>query len=140
MDPISAIGLVASIAQLADLAASISGGLYIYFRKVKQALKRSDDLRKEVLILAAVLEQLKTALQSNPIKNLPSQDRFMESVSELLKTMNAKTSRLELNAGVIGKRLIWPFTQKEEEECLSKIERYKSTFNLLLQSAERYTH
>ena len=63
-----------------------------------------------------------------------------DTVKEFAKTMKELENRVEVKDGEIIKRLKWPFTQKENEEYLSKLERYKNTFTLALNTIQRYIH
>ncbi len=133
MEPASALGVASGVAQLADLAATIASGLYKYFRTVKHAPKLSRELRSEALLVADTLEELRSIIQSDNLNiRFPREDLLKDSLSGLSQTMNLMASRLEVTGKDITKRLIWPFTQNENEGFLLQLERHK---NLILNSA-----
>jgi hypothetical protein len=54
--------------------------------------------------------------------------------------MNDMQKHIEVQDGEVIKRLKWPFTQKQNEEYLSRLERYKATFTLALSTLQKYVH
>lgn len=134
MDPVSAVGLVASAAQLAEMAANVYLSLFKYFRAVKQAPKLSKELREEALLVNEVLEELKSALET--IDTQPSTTSGLNNAFDgMTKILNKLES--EVKESEVMKRLKWPFTEQENKEYLSKLGRYKGTFNLALTTIQR---
>ena|SRR5271170_1502248 len=130
MDPVTAIGLSASIEQLAAAAGTIFYNLYTYYEAVRDAPSRSQELRQEMLAVADQLNAILAVIQSPGQSSLSSMPKsFTDSIGEfdmMLKDMNerlmpSRTSGLS--------RLKWPFTRDENERILSRMERYKSLMN-----------
>jgi hypothetical protein len=94
-------------------------------------------LREEAFLVHKILEELKTTLE---IINTPSSmtPTLNDTIKEFAKTMNEMENRVEVKPGEIMKRFKWPFTEKENEEYLSRLERYKNTFTLALNTIQRY--
>jgi hypothetical protein len=85
MDPVSAFGIAAGAAQLAEQAANVFLGLFKYLRTVKRAPKLSSELREEAFLVHNVLEELKSTLDTT---NTPSMTHTLnDTVKEFAKTM-----------------------------------------------------
>ena len=129
-----AVSVIASVGQLADLTAKIFVDLFEYYRVVKQAPKRSAELRDELQSVSLLLDQVKENFAENP-KNLfsanaaKSIERSTEEFEKLLQTLR---DRIGCNRTKGAQRLIWPFSSSENAEYLSRIERYKAIFTLAL--------
>lgn len=129
MDPFSVIGAAASVAQLVGLAKDVLRNLWDYSVAVKNAPKHSRELRREMGALAELLESLDDTLDSQSAKPLFTESDPMTGFLELLEELNVRlTERKTKGLG----RLLWPFSQDENERLLTKIERYKTTFGLAL--------
>jgi hypothetical protein len=141
MDPVSAFALAAAVLQVTEQAANVLTGLYSYFRLVKNAPKLSRELREEARLVSYVLEDLKTVFEEmndeQPVSH-PKTDNVVNVVKEFIAIMNEMESRVEVKAGDRFKRVKWPFTQKENQEYLTKLERFKNTFELALHTIELY--
>lgn len=59
MDPVTAIGLAASAAQLGDYTISIARSILRYTSEVKEAPGWSAELRNELLIMSGILQNVK---------------------------------------------------------------------------------
>ena len=133
MDPITAVGLVASVAQLAEGAGQTFSALFRFFDDVRMAPKRSRELRQELGILCDLLCMLENALTSPSSSRMWSiPDSLSSTLSDfqtMLDTMNIRIDNRQTQ-GI--RRLKWPFTNDENERYLSRIERFKGTFNSLL--------
>lgn len=131
MDPVSAIGLAASIDQFVELAASLANTLYSYYQKVKEAPKRSRELRAEGLLVSDVLQELGSIFQTIPSGPIPTSASLATTVDEFSKLLKEMSSRITvIKNDEITKRLKWPFTQKQNEDFLARLERFKNTFNM----------
>lgn len=139
MDPVSAFGLAAGVAQFADLSARIVMSLYDYYRTVKHAPKLSKELRQEVFVVSNVLEDMRSSLESDPKDSKSTKNAELGNIAlEFAEMMGEMASRIEVKEGDILGKLKWPFDQKENERYLVRLERFKSTFILALQTIERY--
>ena len=141
MDPVSAIAVAAAACQLTEQVSKISGGLYRYFEKVKDAPKLSRELRREALLLSDVLEDLRSALPiETHVKSLskPQNTSMRNSVEEFEEVVKKMAERVEVKEnGLSWERLRWPFDQKENEMYHEKLARFKSTFQLVLQTIQK---
>jgi hypothetical protein len=136
MDPVSAIGLTASIVQLIDTTTKVVK----YIQDVKKATEDRGKLAQEIASLLGLFYGLKYKVESADIaspwfKGILSLgahdgplDRFKQAMEDLAR-------KLEPNSGLkaLGKRLIWPLEKKDCNEILSKIERVKTLVGLALQ-------
>ena len=141
MDPVSALGVAACVAQFVDLAVDLALALSQYFHEtVKQAPKLSRELQQEALLLSLVLKELKSTLvttnDGRPMTGLSS--ALNNSIVEFSRTLAEMNSRTTLKEGDLINRLKWPFSERENEKYLSKLERDKTTFTLALTTIQRY--
>ncbi|KAJ7241250.1 hypothetical protein C8J57DRAFT_1561416 [Mycena rebaudengoi] len=115
MDPVTAVGLVASILQLVAAKAVIDLG-----RDARNATKDQRDFLLEIENLAPLLEDLKHRKLEKPLGQLKE---TMEHITRKLGSMNK----------VGSKALFWTFwSKKKVEEDLAKIERFKAVLNAWL--------
>ena len=126
MDPLSIVGAVASISQIAALAKDIVGNMWQYFEAVKNAPKHSKELRREMAALSELLDGLEEEL--NP-KSMFATSAPFEDFCGMLNHFKTRVAVAQTQG--IG-RLKWPFNDKENKYWLDKIERYKLTFSLAL--------
>jgi len=132
MDPVTAIGLVASVDQLAGLAKVIVSNMYRYFDAVKDAPRRSQELRQELSAISDLLDSLEDALTSSTKSTFTAPDSLKSAITEFQETLEDMKARVKEPQTKGLRRLKWPFTKDENERLLSKLERYKSTFNVAL--------
>jgi hypothetical protein len=129
MDPVTAVGLVASVAQLADMVRAIVGNMYQYFEAVKDAPLHSKELRAEMATLCNILDSLDDGVSKIRVKVTQNLLDALGGLKLLLKELEPRVSKSETKS---LKRWRWPFTQSENERLLSRITRYKETLNLAL--------
>lgn len=130
MDPVSIIGLSASLAQLAGLAKDIVVNMWRYFDAVKSAPKRSEELRQEVANISSLLDSLDEGSMEVIFTTGTPLDEFLSMLKELHSRVSTPTAK------GFG-RWKWPFTQDENNRLLARIERYKVTFNMALNIKSR---
>ncbi|KAJ7291361.1 ankyrin repeat-containing domain protein [Mycena rebaudengoi] len=129
MDPVSAVGLVASILQLVAAAKSVID----LGRDAVNATKDQRDLLLEVQNLAPLLEDLKYRLQQPNNQSVNGIQRLEKPLGQLKETMEHITRRLGSVNKVGSKPLIWTFwNKKEADEDMGKIERFKAVLNAWL--------
>lgn len=140
MDPVSAFGIAAGAAQFVDLATNVFVGLFKYFQSVKQAPKLSQELQHEAYLVSTVLRDLTSTFESmnNTSIIMGSTNTLNDAVVEFSNTMADMESRIAIKDGELIKRLKWPFTEKENQKYLSRLERYKKTFSLALSTVQMY--
>ena len=139
MEPLSALAIATATTQYLDQSSTVAQSLYDYFNGVKDAPDLSRELRREAMLVSDVLNDLEKALATS-VRNIPSSKagRYAGIVAEFALTMNEITARIQGKSKETKKRLRWPFTAKENQEYLSKFERYTSTFMLALQVVQGY--
>ena len=140
MDPLSALGIAASASEISAQVLLISDSLYQFFKRVKNAPKLSRELRQEALLLSDVLETLSFVFSSQDHHgSLPKASASLELLNDIQETIMGMADKLEIrNTQLSWERLTWPFTQKQNEKYLEKLERFKSSFQLALQSLQSY--
>ena len=134
MDPVSAIGLVASIVQLIATTSKVIK----YVDEVKDAPKERSSLASEAANLMPLLMTLKQRVETSS-----STDPWFSSVkslglpggplAELQALMEELGGKLKLRKKKLGGNLLWPSDQKECIALLAKIERVKSLIALAMQ-------
>ena len=139
MDTVSAFGVAAGVAQFVDLAVDVAFSLSQYFQSVQHAPKLSRELQQEALLVSLVLEKLRSQLvTSHNVGTTRLTGVLNDSIMEFEKAMRDIASRVLVKEGDLMKRLKWPFTERENREYFSKLERYKNTFTLALTTVQRY--
>ena len=132
-DPNTILGAVAAAAQLADMTTMYCFRAYSYYRDIKEVPSKSKDLREEFSQLSSIIRDLAEVLttvktNNSEVGNVISPSS-LEQYPDFLKDF---VSRLKLNENDFKKRLKWPFSVKENEDYIAKIERHKMTFSLAL--------
>lgn len=138
MDPVTAIGLGASVLQLIGVA----GKAIKYLNDIKNAPRERFRLAQELNSLYGILIELENradeakasgdddwlrGVQSLTFKFGPVEQ--LETALELIVNKVKPVSRFKK----VGKALVWPFTRREVEELLRQVERQKSTIIFVLQ-------
>ena len=128
MDPATAVGLAASVT---EIALGLFFNLSKFYRTVRNAPAQSKSLREEIDSLVDLLVDLQEIFEQEPADQgqLPPLKEF-ENMYKLLYDLRVRTTPSQTN-GVI-RRLQWPFHQAETKEILSKIERFKGSLNTAL--------
>ena len=130
MDPVTVIGLTASVTQLAHQTFKIFGNLSSYYRDVRKAPKRSKELRDEIDLLTHILVIIRDSqFDSIAAQHWPMFQETFRMLEALLQDLYRLTEPKETSG--IG-QLKWPFSQAENAAQINKIERLKSNLNLLL--------
>jgi hypothetical protein len=136
MDPITAIGLIASLAQIIDATTKVLR----YLNDVKNAPKARAQVAQEASLLLALLTSLRYRLEDANAKDPWVQgvltlgmasgplDQFREALEALAAKLQGSGT-----AKSVGKALIWHFEKKDVDELLRRMERLKSFIGLALQ-------
>ncbi|KAJ7270989.1 ankyrin repeat-containing domain protein [Mycena rebaudengoi] len=129
MDPITAVGLVASILQLVAAVKSVID----LGRDAANAAQDQRVLLLEVENLVPLLEDLKSRLHQPNNQSVNGIQKLEKPLSQLKETMEHIDRKLG-SANKIGSRpLIWAFWNKTEADAdLAKIERFKAVLNAWL--------
>jgi len=134
MDPVTAIGLCASIVQLIDATSRVIK----YASEVKDAPSRRENLSLEAANLMPLLMRLKQRISSAaPNEQWFSGVRLLGvpggPIPELEKVVGQLGDRLKTRKKRRGGDLLWPSDEKDCIAILSKIERMKALIGLALQ-------
>jgi hypothetical protein len=136
MDPASVVGLLASVTQLAAQVFKVITGLHKYCRDVRAAPARSEQLQREFNNLSKFVTQLQSILGTNSnTLSRPSLEAEIRGFNEMLQEILRRTA-LRNTRGI--QRLTWPFKEAETEEFIVRIERFKSSVNLVITVAQTY--
>jgi hypothetical protein len=137
MDPVTAVGLVASIVQLIDSTTKVVK----YLNDVRDAPKDRARLAQEAASLLALLTSLRYRVEeSNPTDSWFSGVRSLGGPGGLLEqfreAMEKLATRLRPDSGIkkVGKALFWTLEKDEINAILFKIERIKTLVGLALQN------
>ena len=132
MDPITALGLLASIGQLIELTASFVE----YVNKVADAPKDRTVVAMEASSLLGLLSTLKFRADTAAKEQDPWFAGLKSLAGEHGPIEQLKLAMMELAGKMQPKRggpLRWPFTEKSVKEILGRIERLKSFITFTLQ-------
>ena len=130
-----AVGLVGSIAGLANLALSIVSALYKYGGDVKSAPARSEELWKELSELQTLCKVVKDSARVNT-DGLP--EVLEGQIKEFKKTLETMLKRAGRENTTGLRRLKWPFDKAANAEYIAKIERFKATLSLIMNMDHSY--
>ena len=126
-----------TILAVVQISAKVLSLISNYYSGVTKAKADIDRLTKEISTFHNVLQSVERAVQHSPGK-LPA-----TSVAAIDRSLNYLTSleeKLNLTSGgkvmkrVGFRALKWPFTRKEFEELITKLDRDKATLILALNS------
>ncbi|XP_014558663.1 hypothetical protein COCVIDRAFT_24940 [Bipolaris victoriae FI3] len=131
-----AIGLVASVLQLAGTGLKLSQALYQYADSVATADRRIKDVAKEIKLTSFVIEELGGIFKQDDTLSLISKSAIA-TANETLDECSTMFGEIEvtLNKSKKGKmgRLLLPFREPKIELLRSHIDKLKSTLQLLMQ-------
>ncbi|KAF2816569.1 uncharacterized protein BDZ99DRAFT_375553 [Mytilinidion resinicola] len=134
-DPISAIGLVASVAQLIDATIKVVQ----YSNGIKNASKDQARLAVEASSLLSLLMSLRYDLENmkteeDPwfagIRSIAAHKGPLEQFSEMMEELAAKLLRPATGVKRLASKLLWPLEKKELDEVLERTERIKTMIAL----------
>ncbi|KAJ5335491.1 hypothetical protein N7452_007894 [Penicillium brevicompactum] len=140
--PLEAIGIAASIIQVAELGTKLSVKLFSFYREFKGANKSIQDLSSEVAITSAILHELGESLKEDEQSKLYSQTAFKtlqdvlnqcEEVLEQIRDMtkyNDSSDKTRLQQ--ITERFRQVLLEPSLDPLKANLKRLKSTMLLLL--------
>ncbi|KAJ7241265.1 ankyrin repeat-containing domain protein [Mycena rebaudengoi] len=129
MDPVIAVGLVASILQLVAAAKSVLD----LGRDALNATKDQRDLLFEIASLAPLLEDLEHRVQQPNNQSSNGIQKLETPLGQLKETMEHINRKLGSANKVGSKTLVWALWSKKEVDAdLAKIERFKTALNAWL--------
>ena len=140
LDPVSAISVAAAACQFAEQTTKLFNALHYYVSNLNNAPKLSRDLRREALLVSDVLAELRSSFSADDQDNSLLETKVVtDMIKEFEETIKAMAERVEIKDKEISlKRFQWPFKKRESEEYLRKLERFKTTFQLALQTRQKY--
>lgn len=132
MDPVSVLGLVASLVQLVDATSKVIG----YLNDLKDAPKERARLAREATSLLTLLTDLRFRIEeagpTDPwCASLRSLGVDQGPLDQLRRAMEELASKLVPTKQL--RRVLWTLDKKTVENLLSQIERIKSLISLALQ-------
>ena len=135
MDPVSAVGLVASIVTLISTTTSAIE----YLNTTKDAPKESKGFLHEVLCLIVILDALRSkvrdadsaALWVKQVCLLAEEGGPLDRSKNVIDQQERKL-KTGTKIQMLGKAHIWPLTKKDNSELLAKVERLKNTIEIAL--------
>ena len=141
MDPVSAVGLAASILQIINTTAQIIQ----YLKDVREAPEERAQIHQEANSLLGLLKSLRDrvehANQKDPwyvlICSLEGQGGPLDQCQSAMIAL-AKKLRPESGVKKLEKRLLWTFDKKQVKATLNLFERLKSWISLALQGDHLY--
>lgn len=137
MDPSTGIQLAASAVQLVDMAFKVFTHLYQYYRDVRDAPSRSEDVRRQLDALMDILNDVQELFERN------QNTTFSPAISKELSTLHRLLTELALRSTpkeTTGfRKLHWPFQEKENIDIINKIERCKANLITHLNLHQTYS-
>lgn len=147
MSGLEIIGIVASIAQIADLGAKLSVKLFTVSRTIKGAQRSIQGISEEIAVTSTVLSQLGTELKKDVQGDLYSAEAItttkgiMAGCRDIFKQLERAISTDGPGAPGGGpsatltdlkKRLKFTFMESQIDGLRSKLERFKSSLLVML--------
>ncbi|MCJ1456462.1 hypothetical protein MMC28_006823 [Mycoblastus sanguinarius] len=137
------IGTISAVASLVDLSGKVLSVGYGYLSKVARAPTEMRTLLSEVASLNAILDQLQSLTLEDCEK--PSAKTAMQTLSQLqcfdtceslLKSVGNSIKACEQVNGHdlknLGRKLLWPFKERETKEVMQQLNRLRDTFSAAL--------
>lgn len=131
-----AIGLIASVIQVAGAGLKLSQSLYQYVDGVATADRRIKDIAKEIELTSFVIEELGSVFKQDETSNLISKnavktaEETMKECFTVFSDIDAAIKKSKKNT--LG-RLMLPFRDNKIELLRNHIDKLKSTLQLLMQ-------
>lgn len=134
-DPMEAAASAATILQLVSFTGEVLVAGYNYLSKVQKAPSEIRSLLKETAILNAVLDQLQTLITEDASPPIMSALEALTSLNvfgdcrSLMKIVLQSIKACEQVSGQgarnIGRRLLWPFKEKDTKQTLQQLGRLR---------------
>ena len=138
MDPLSALGLISGIVQLADTALKIVNLL----DTIKDGGKERRKLCDEIIVLFMTLRNLeiqftppptdKETAWTKPIESLAEPQGVFDQLGASLDEVWEKLTTRDTKRGKIMQTLKWPLDQKDVDRAVARIEHLKTTLIIVL--------
>lgn len=135
LESVAIVSIAKEVDALAGLAKCIISNLFLYYEAVRDAPKRSEELRQELASVCGLLDKLHIALSpssKHPESSFVPPISLKNSIAHFRAMLENINKRVSVSKTKGFERLKWPFTREENERLLVNLERYKSTFNMAL--------
>jgi hypothetical protein len=134
----------ASVIAVIDMSAKITSLCFQYSIAIRDAKKDIERVQRKVGDITRVLEKAKELLDGRDKARLPATHTLFASLKECLQELEdlktelepGKTRKAMTRFGV--RALKWPFTSKQVEKIVSRLEGYEQTFTLVYQVDQMY--
>lgn len=146
---LAAIGIVASVAQLADYGFKLSVKLFTFSQAVLTADASIKGISNDVSLTSTVLQELGHIIKADELRVVSTGaiEATRQTVKECMKVFEQLNDALDKSLGNLGERgegkvkrgtiaierLKWPFKQPKMELLRSNLERLKASLALMLQ-------
>ncbi|KAF8847557.1 hypothetical protein BDZ45DRAFT_811492 [Acephala macrosclerotiorum] len=131
-EAIAVLGIIASIAQLADYGFKLSIKLYAFSSTISTASMTISSISNDASLTSTVLKELCQIIKSDDahvvIENAIRATK--QAVDECLKILGELDNAL---SKCFAERLKWPFKQPKMELLRSNLDRLKASLTLMLQ-------
>lgn len=130
----------ASVIAVIDLSAKIASLCFQYSVAVKNAKGDIERLRRKVSDIKGILGEVKQLLDGRDETLLSATHKLSGSLKECFLQLTELNKQLEPGktrkaiSQVWVRALQWPFTSKEVEMAVARLERYEQTYILALQA------
>lgn len=145
-EALAAIGVVASVAQLADFGFKLSLKLYTFSSTVSAASASIKALSSDVSLTSTVLKELCIIIKldessSSHVVSPTAIDATAQTVRDCLavfeqldEALDKSLGRMDMGGGKrVREKLKWPFKQPKMELLSGNLERLKASLTLMLQ-------
>lgn len=129
----------ASVVAVIDLSAKVASLIFQYSADVKNAKRDIERLKKKVCNINDVLQEVKQLLNGRDKTLLSATYKLSDSLKECFLQLTELNKQLEPGkrrkaiSWFPGQALRWPFTSKEVEMHVARLEQYEQTYILALQ-------
>lgn len=151
-EALAVVGVVASVAQLADYGFKLSVKLFTFSEAVYSADKSIKNISNDVSLTSTVLKELSEILNADDANHVSDRaiDAAQQTVTECLAIFEELDRALDKSLGNLGaldrdgkkklnrsaatlERLKWPFKQTKMDLLRSNLDRLKASLTLMLQ-------
>jgi hypothetical protein len=138
-DAMEAAASAATILQLVSFTGEVLLAGYNYLSKVKKAPSQIRSLLEETVMLNALLDQLETLIAEDPSPHVMSALETLTSLGvfgdcrSMMKVVLQSIKTCEQISGQgarnFGRRLLWPFKEKDTKETLQQLGRLREALS-----------
>lgn len=132
-DPITAIGLAASVVQIAGTGLKISKEIYVYNQSVKDVDKRLRDIAKHVEFTSNIISELGSLFGSEKTVALISENAVRTANGVVRECEGVFLNLDGLMKKGLRRKVFFPFREAKIDLLSANLERLKSSLCLLVQ-------